>query len=168
MILFCIFKSDKQQDTNPPPMIIKDKVIYFFCIIDEFDKNFEQEMKKFLPAGDGKKHRKQKTSLSNSGIMAILLLFHFGTYRKFKHYYLCCIRGSMKLYFPSVVSYNRFVKFEQLVFFLKLFSFGRCAGISFVDSTKIQVCHNLRHYANKMFKGVALTAYNLSMNSERT
>ena len=28
-------------------------------------------------------------------------------------------------------------------------------GISFVDSTMISVCHNLRCYANKMFKGMA-------------
>ena len=66
----------------------------------------------------------------------------------------------MKGYFPNAVSYNRFVELEQrvffkLVFFLKLFAFGRCTGISFVDSTMILVCHNLRRYANKVFKDVA-------------
>ena len=66
----------------------------------------------------------------------------------------------MKPDFPNAVSYNRFVELEQrvffkLVFFLKLFAFGRCTGISFVDSTMIPVCHNLRRYANKVFKGVA-------------
>ena len=64
----------------------------------------------------------------------------------------------MKPDFPNAVSYNRFVELEQrvflkLVFFLKLFAFGRCTGISFVDSTMIPVCHNLRRYANKVFKG---------------
>lgn len=39
--------------------------------------------------------------------------------------------------------------------FLKLYAFGRCTDISFVDSTMILVCHNLRRYANKVFKGVA-------------
>ena len=33
--------------------------------------------------------------------------------------------------------------------------FGRCTGIIFVDSTMIPVCHNLRRYANKVFKGIA-------------
>ena len=66
----------------------------------------------------------------------------------------------MKPDFPNAVSYNRFVELEQrvffkLVFFPKLFAFGRCTGISFVDSTMIPVCHNLRRYANKVFKGVA-------------
>lgn len=45
--------------------------------------------------------------------------------------------------------------FFKLIFFLKLFAFGRCVGISFVDSTIIPACHNLRHYANKVFKRVA-------------
>ena len=66
----------------------------------------------------------------------------------------------MKHDFPDAVSYSRFAEPEQrvffkLVFFLKLFAFGRCTGISFVDSTMIPVCHNPRRYANKVFKGVA-------------
>ncbi len=142
-------------------MITKDKVTEIFCIIDEFDKNFEFELKKnLLPVTDEKKHRNRKASLSDSEIITILLLFHFGTYRYFKHYYICFIREHMKRDFPNAVSYNRFVGLKQrvffkLVFFLKLFAFGRCTGISFVDSTMIPVCHNLRRYANKVFKGVA-------------
>ena len=34
-------------------------------------------------------------------------------------------------------------------------AFGRCTSITFVDSTMIPVCHNLRRYANKVFKGIA-------------
>ena len=34
-------------------------------------------------------------------------------------------------------------------------SFRRCTGITFVDSTMIPVCHNLRRYANKVFAGLA-------------
>jgi len=45
--------------------------------------------------------------------------------------------------------------FFQLMFFLNLGAFGRCTGITFVDSTMIPVCHNLRRYANKVFKGIA-------------
>ena len=85
--------------------------------------------------------------------MTILLYFHFGTFRNFKHYNLFFIKGTMKSYFPKAVSYNRFVELER--FFLKLGAFGRCAGITFVDSTMIPVCHNLRRYANKVFKGIA-------------
>lgn len=142
-------------------MITKDKVTEIFCIIDEFDKNFDLELKKnLLPVTDGRQHRNRKASLSDSEIMTILFLFHFWTYCNFKHYYIYCICGHMKPDFPNAVSYNRFVELEQrvffkLVFFLKLFAFGRCTGIGFVDSIMIPVCHNLRRYANKVFKGGA-------------
>ena len=80
--------------------------------------------------------------------------------QNFKHYYLFFIKGTMKSYFPKAVSYNRFVELEsrvffQFMFFLNLGAFGRCTGITFVDSTMIPICHNLRRYANKVFKGIA-------------
>ena len=49
--------------------------------------------------------------------MTILLYFHFGTFRNFKHYYLFFIKGTMKSYFPKAVSYNRFVELESRVSF---------------------------------------------------
>ena len=108
-----------------------------------------------LEDNSGVKRRRRAASLSDSEIMTILLYFHFGTFRNFKHYYLFFIKGTMKSYFPKAVSYNRFVELEsrvffQLMFFLNLGAFGRCTGITFVDSTMISVCHNLRRYANKV------------------
>ncbi len=77
--LFCVFKSDKQTVTKLTTMITKDKVTEIFCIIDEFDKNFDLELKKnLLPVTDGRQHRNRKASLSDSEIMTILLLFNFG------------------------------------------------------------------------------------------
>ena len=65
--LFCVFKSDKQIVTKLTAMITKDKVTEIFCIIDEFDKNFDLELKKnLLPVTDGKQHRNRKASLSDS------------------------------------------------------------------------------------------------------
>ena len=76
--LFCIFKSDEQIITKLITMITKDKVTEIFCIIDEFDKNFDLELKKnLLPVTDGRQHRNRKASLSDSEIMTILLLFPF-------------------------------------------------------------------------------------------
>ena len=137
------------------------KVTGFFCIIDEFCKHFDAENAgNLLEDNSGVKRRRRAASLSDSEIMTILLYFHFGTFRNFKHYYLFFIKGTMKSYFPKAVSYNRFVELEsrvffQLMFFLNLGAFGRCTGITFVDSTMIPVCHNLRRYANKVFKGIA-------------
>ena len=68
-------------------MITKDKVTEIFCIIDEFDKNLDGELKRDLrlPAhnGNGKRYRNRKGRLSESGVMTILICYHFGTYRNF-------------------------------------------------------------------------------------
>lgn len=137
------------------------KVIELFCVIDEFYKYFDAENMGKLLVGEEKGNRRRRpASMSDSEITTILLYFHFGTFRNFKHYYLFFIKGTLKSYFPTAVSYNRFVELESRVFFplmsfLNLSAFGRCTGITFVDSTMIPVCHNLRRYANKVFKGIA-------------
>ena len=97
--------------------ITKDKVTELFCIIDEFYKVFDAENAgKLFLSEDGVKRRRRKASLSDSEIMTILLYFHFGSFRNFKHYYLFFIRGTLKSYFPNAVSYNRFVELESRVF----------------------------------------------------
>ena len=74
--------------------------------------------------------------------------------------YQNCIRAQSKNDVPTSVSYNRFVElmprvFFKMMFFMKLYAFGRCTGITFVDSTMIPVCHNVRRYFNKVFAGLA-------------
>ena len=145
-------------------MITNDKVTEIFCIIDEFDKNLSAELAKNLrlPSrnSDGKRYRNRKGRLSESEIMTILICYHFGTYRNFKEYYLNWVKGVMCQDFPDAVSYNRFVElmprvFCKLMLFMKLFAFGHCSGITYVDSTMIPVCHNVRRYYNKVFAGLA-------------
>ena len=92
------------------------KVTELFYIIDEFCKHFEAENAgNLLEGNSGVKRRRRAASLSDSEIMTILLYFHFGTFRNFKHYYLFFIKGTMKSYFPKAVSYNRFVELESRV-----------------------------------------------------
>ena len=142
-------------------MITQDKITDIFCMVDEFSKKFDMEIAKGeLISSNGIRRRHRNASLSDGEIMTILIVFHFGTFANFKHYYLHYIRVHLHQDFPDAVSYNRFVELESRVFFklmsfLKLYAFGRCSGISFVDSTMIPVCHNLRRYANKVFKGMA-------------
>jgi hypothetical protein len=145
-------------------MITKDKVIEIFCIIDEFTKNFNSELEKnlFLPSSsDGsKRHRRRKGQLSQSEVLTIMVCYHYGSFRNFKSYYLLFIRQHLADFFPDAVSYNRFVElmprhFFHLMAFLKLWGFGHCSGVSFVDSTMIPVCHNVRRYFNKVFDGLA-------------
>ena len=160
--IFCNFVADNQQFNKILlAMISKDKVIEIFFIIDEFCKEFEEELSKQpVLASDGVRKRNRKASMSHSEIMTILLLYHFGTFRNFKHFYLHYVKVHLAGEFPTAVSYNRFVELEgrvffHMMFFLNLRAFGTCTGITFVDSTMIPVCHNLRRYANRVFKGLA-------------
>ena len=74
--------------------------------------------------------------------------------------YLNCIRGWLKNDFPASVSYNRFVElmprvFFKMMLFMKLYAFGKCTGITFVDNMMIPVCYNVKRYFNKVFAGLA-------------
>ena len=78
----------------------------------------------------------------------------------FKNYYIHYIKDYLKRDFPTAVSYNRCVElmprvFFKMMLFMKLYAFGKCIGITFVDSTMIPVCHNVRRHFNKVFSGLA-------------
>ena len=112
-----------------------------------------------LPEG-GKKRRNRSCEMSDSEIMTILLLFHFGTFKNFKHFYLHYIGVHLRNDFPKQLSYNRFIAIEHrvfvpMMFFLNTICFGKCTGITFVDSTPIRVCHNKRIKRNKVFEDIA-------------
>ena len=104
--------------------------------------------------------RNCKGQMSKSEIMTILLCYHFGSFRNFKHYYLFFIEEHLASYFLYAVSYTCFVELMPCVFFdlmafMRIQGFGKCTGISFVDSTMIPVCHNMRRNFNKVFDGLA-------------
>jgi len=106
-----------------------------------------------------KRMRNRKGQMLKSEIMTILLCYHFGSFHNFKHYYLFFIKEHLASYFPKAVSYTRFVKlmprvFFDLMAFMRIQGFGKCMGISFVDSTMIPVCHNMRRKFNKVFDGL--------------
>jgi hypothetical protein len=147
-------------------MLTNDKIIEIFCIADDFRKEFSQEFKNFkmLPE-DGKKRRNRSCEMSDSEIMTVLLLFHFGTFKNFKHYYLHYIGIHLRKEFPEQLSYNRFVAiqhrvFVPMMFLLNTVCFGKCTGITFVDSTSIKVCHNKRIKRNRVFESIAKTGKN--------
>lgn len=82
-------------------MITNDKITEIFCAVDEFCKEFDKHMdKKSLMSSDGKVRRYRKASLSDSEIMTILIVFQFGSFRNFKHYYLFFIKEHLKSEFP--------------------------------------------------------------------
>ena len=68
-----------------------------------------------LEDNSGVKRRWRAASLSDSEIMTILLYFHFGTFRNFKHYYMFFIKGTMKSYFPKAVILYKTLGYPELV-----------------------------------------------------
>ena len=142
-------------------MLSSHKVTEIFFIIDEFDKNFEKIVSDHsLVQNTDLKQRNRKSTLSDSEVMTILILFHSGHYRDLKHYYINHVKKHMKSEFPQTVSYNRFVELQKkvvvkLAILLKMFCLGKCTGISYIDSTPIRVCHIKREKQHKVFKGFA-------------
>lgn len=137
------------------------KVAEIFVKVDDFCNEFELEFKKHvLPVVDGAKKRNRKATLTDSEIITILIAFHGGQFRNFKHFYNGYVCVHLRDCFPNVVSYNRFIELSHrsavpFMMFLHYCCRGECTGISFIDSTVLRVCHNKRIKRNKVFKGMA-------------
>lgn len=129
-----------------------------FCDVDDFCLGFEPKWEKQLLA-QGQKNRRRERRLRLSEMMTILVAFHQNHYRHFKHYYLTQVLGHWREAFPRVPSYQRFVEWIPstllpLCVYLK-HCFGKCTGISFVDSTSLKVCHNRRISQHRVFDNLA-------------
>jgi hypothetical protein len=97
--------------------------------------------------------------MSKWEVMAILVLFHRSGFRDLKRFYTKVVCKYWHRDFPDLLSYNRFVEVQRdslvlLAAFMQT-RLGECSGISFIDSTKLAVCNNLRIKQNKVFRAVA-------------
>lgn len=131
---------------------------YLFCHVDDFCQQFEPQWQQKLLSHGGVRRIRAK-SLCLSEIMTILIAFHQNHYRNFKHFYLNHVQQYWLDAFPKLPSYQRFIQWVPstvipLCVYLK-HCFGNCTGISFLDSTKIQVCHNRRISSHKVFQDLA-------------
>ena len=142
-------------------MFSESKVTEIFCMADDFCKEFALQQEKYMLKDTSHKHRNKPNRMSDAEIMVILILFHSGGFRCFKHYYQEYVCKHLTHLFPKRVSYNRFVELEKkvllpLTIFIKQVLLGTCTGISFVDSTPpLRVCRNQRILIHKTFKGLA-------------
>ena len=133
-------------------------VLELFCAVDDFCQVFEPRWHKHCLTR-GTKQRTRRRELALSEIMTILILFHSSHYRTFKAFYTEDVCVHLTGEFPTLVSYTRFVEFfpSALVPLLVYLHscLGRCTGVSFVDSTKLAVCHNRRIRQHRVFRGLA-------------
>ena len=138
--------------------ITDDKITEIFYLADDFCREFSKSFDSHLIGNKPKKTPR----MSESEIITIMILFHFGAFRNLKHFYINYVQKHLQKEFPDTVSYNRFVELSQKVclpmtLFLKTCCLGDSTGISFVDSTPIRACKNKRINRNKVFKGIATT-----------
>ena len=130
-----------------------------FCLIDDFVKTLPLKNNNTLKSDDNKKHRNRKGKMSESEMITIIILFQMSGYRTFKHFYLSHVCINLRKEFPSLVGYSRFIdNSKNCAFIMLLFMhsiLSTCTGISFMDSTSINICHSKRISRNKTFKGVA-------------
>src|SRR5215207_3636771 len=108
---------------------------------------------------DGSRKHQRSGNLSVSEIMTILIYFHQSRYRNFKAYYTDYVCKHLRAEFPKLVSYERFVILMPSVLgplsaYLKSL-YGRCQGVSFIDSTALSVCDNHRIHNHKVFATLA-------------
>ena len=135
-----------------------DHLTELYCLMDDFCKEFEPALKAKLIA-DGKRRRNRATTLSLAELMTLVVLFHQIRYRQFKLFYLHHVSQHLRREFPRLPSYQRCVELLPRCAIALAAYFesvkGQCSGLSIADSTPIVVCHNLRIYQHRVFRGLA-------------
>ena len=133
-------------------------LLELFVSVDDFCQVFLPFWERKL-IEDGSKKRYRSGQLSVSEIMTIIIYFHQSHYRNFKAYYTEHVCQHLRMEFPKLVSYERFVILMASVLgplsaYLKSL-YGHCHGISFIDSTALRVCDNHRIQNHKVCAGFA-------------
>jgi Transposase DDE domain len=133
-------------------------IVALFYDLDKFAVAFEPQWRRRL-LEDGRAHRQRPSRMCLGEVMTILVLFHSSDYRTFKHFYRDHVCQHLRGEFPHLVSYGRFVEHIPQAFAALSCYLGTrmapCSGISFVDSTPLRVCHNLRINGHRVMKGLA-------------
>lgn len=133
-------------------------LLELFCDVDDFCQAFVPQWQQRLLQNQVIK-RVREPGLSLSERMTIMIHFHQSHYRDFKAYYTQHVLKHLAAEFPHLVSYNRFVELMPAML-LPLCVYldqrkGAKTGLSFIDATKLAVCHNKRIPRHKVFEGLA-------------
>ena len=133
-------------------------IVALFYDLDKFAVAFEPQWRRHL-LEDGRPHRQRPSRMCLGEVMTILVLFHGSNYRTFKHFYREHVCTHLRGEFPALLSYNRFVEripqaFAALACYLQQ-RMAPCSGVSFIDSTPLRVCHNMRINSHKVMAGLA-------------
>lgn len=139
------------------------EIVELYVTIDDFCKKFMPKYNNLLKNKEIIS-RNRNGMLTMSEIMLILIMFPNSEFKCFKWFYLYKIKfGEYRCYFKEVPSYNRFVEYmprgllvlSRLLGYLMYYSKKQSNGISYIDSTRIPICHNKRTNSNKVFESYA-------------
>ena len=133
-------------------------ITQIFCEVDDFYQTFERHWlsQPLLTSTCGERLCHSRLSLSE--VMTIAIAFHGSGYRTFKEFYTLQVLPGWRKAFPNLVIYTRFVELMPWSLML-LCCFvqtrrGEVTGISFIDSTPIEVCHPCRSRSHRVFEGL--------------
>ena len=136
-------------------------IVELYVTIDDFCKKFMPRYNNLLKQKDQIK-RNRAGILTPSEIILILLMFPNSNYKYFKWFYIEKVCGNYNSYFKQLPSYNRFLELIPRVLLVMLrflqytmYIFRKRSSIEYIDSTKMQVCHNKRTNNHKIFDGLA-------------
>ncbi len=126
-----------------------DYLTELYCDIDDCCQYYQAQIKQhLLELKSNKQTRNRACKISISEIITILILFHQIKYKNFKNYYNFYFNRLLHKDFPNLPSYNRFIELVPRAIFAMcgylLSLFGKCTGVSYIDSTPLKVCHNKR------------------------
>lgn len=133
------------------------RLLALFGAVDDFWQGFAPRWEQQQLATGSR--RRRTPHLSESEIMTILIHVHQSQYRHFTAYYLGHVLPHRTSEFPNLISSTRFVELTPRVLLPLRSSFlacrGQCTGISFIDSTVLDVCHTKRMHRHRVFVDLA-------------
>jgi len=91
--------------------ISKDKITEIFYLTDKFCKEFTKLISKHTLGNTPKR----KPKMTQSEVIIILILFHYGLLKNLKHLYISFVQVYLVKEFPDTVSYTRFLELSQSV-----------------------------------------------------
>lgn len=136
---------------------MKKDITGLFCWVDDFYISINNERNKIRYKNNSRKPTRI-TSLTDSEIVTIILMFQQSPCKNFKYFY----NSYLQLYkpeFPKMPTYERFVALMPRVLYLLVILLccilRRNSKVAYIDSTSLNVCHPKRITRNKVFKGLA-------------
>lgn len=135
---------------------MREDITFIYYFVDNFCKSYKDWVSLKLIPQSG--FRSRECDMSLSELLTVVLSFYLSPCKDFKNYYLYYLPIKHKRCFSKLLSYSRIVQLlPRLMLPLTIMLHcirGEETGVYYVDSTKLQICHNKRTSSNRVFKGI--------------